>query len=79
MSTCRLPHHNDGKRDVDLEEVEAEGAVEGEVKEDDGPVADLAGGRPLPIGPVNHDVLGQAQLLLHRKRLFRPLVPGSKL
>ena len=34
-------HDDDGERDVDLEEVEAEGALEGELHEDHGPGDDM--------------------------------------
>ena len=56
-------HDNNGEGNVDLEEVEAECSLKGELDKDDGPVAPPHGVKAVPVGPVDHHVLGQAQLL----------------
>ena len=66
-------HHDDGERDVDLEDVEAQGPVELEAEVDDGVVAVLHGGEGGPVAPVGHRVLGQVKCL-HRQRAGGPAV-----
>ena len=56
-------HDNDCERDVDLEEVESECPLKSELDKDDGPVAPPHGVQTGPVGPVDHHILGQAQLL----------------